>query len=1164
MVLLSPGVEVSIIDETFFAAGGPGTVPLIFISTKSNKVIPNSNGEIAPGTLPENAGEVYLITGQRELVETFGEPFFEVVQGTPVQGSELNEYGLWAAFSYLGVANLVYIIRGDVDMSQLEPTDFEPRGAPLSGTYWLDTSETEFGVFSSNGASVPGLAWGAKNERVIDSRTEVDTVLLGDNGVLNPTDPLINSPGGDLIINGETVTINPNDSLDDVINAINAAGIDNITAQAFRYVEQSFICIKNTRGEAVIIDNTSDPGVLADLGLDAPGTTFLTPKTSIGVDGDIAVVTLTNSSNYSDNVVYEKLTPRRLDGTPDPAATTFWFAIGTDTWKAASPTVVEGASSPGPVVVGDQIILGDESNTITVTFTGTTLTDVVNDITTEISSTPVISRPNIQVSAPGGAYLLISNFAGTDIVVQDVSGNTGDPLTTLGIASRAGNRLFYTPHTTVPSNSVVGDIWIKTTEPNQGADWVIKLYNAQTNQFTVQEAPLFANDDAASTSLGIEAAAGTLYVQYNIYGTPSDPIASHLIKRYRGFSEVDVIGNAVNPTATAGEQFSINGSVVTIVQTDVQGVATAINSAAIMDIQASTENDRLVITNTSGFSVTVENVSGDPLGDLGITEGIYSNWELLPYEQGFQEPTTVAPEGTLWFNTNLRADIMVNDGDEWKGYRIQYPNTDPFGPIIAGSAPLTQTDGSPLVENDLWIDGSEMEDYPKIYRWSTTTNTWVLIDNTDQTTPFGIEFRDARFTADGQEDGSQDPRDMVLSNFVDPDAPDPRTYPAGMLLFNTRYSFGNVKEWLPNYFEEFVGVESETFPGSQYNVGFATFPLGTIDANNTGRWVTASGNRNDGAPWMLRKAQRQMVVRAMQAAVLNNEDVRAESLFFNLIAAPGYPELLEEMVELNTAKKEIAFIIGDTPARLRPNATDLNNWAKNANGAPSTGEEGLTIANTYVGLYYPWGLGTDPITGLDVVVPPSALALNVMYLNDQQAFQWFAPAGFARGVVRNASTVGYITDEGEYKVVELNQGQRDVLYDTNNINPIARIPNRGNVVYGQKTLHPVPTSALTRINVVRLVNYLRYNYNIIAQPFLFEPHDQQTWDAAKATFDNFNGGLVSLRGLNDFAVIVDSSNNTPPRIDRNELYIDVAIEPIRAIEFIFVPVRLVPTGSISG
>src|SRR5690606_29723148 len=137
------------------------------------------------------------------------------------------------------------------------------------------------------------------------------------------------------------------------------------------------------------------------------------------------------------------------------------------------------------------------------------------------------------------------------------------------------------------------------------------------------------------------------------------------------------------------------------------------------------------------------------------------------------------------------------------GYRRRFPDTDPQGVLISGSAPKTQSDGTPLVDNDLWIDSSDEENYPMIYRYSANTLRWNLVDKTHQTTPFGIVFADARQNSGPTYTGmsgvynfnSDLAADMAKSSFVDPDCVDPRAYPDGVLLFNTRYSTGNVKVW---------------------------------------------------------------------------------------------------------------------------------------------------------------------------------------------------------------------------------------------------------------------------------------------------------------------------------------------------------------------------------
>ena len=108
------------------------------------------------------------------------------------------------------------------------------------------------------------------------------------------------------------------------------------------------------------------------------------------------------------------------------------------------------------------------------------------------------------------------------------------------------------------------------------------------------------------------------------------------------------------------------------------------------------------------------------------------------------------------------------------------------------------------------------------------------------------------------------------------------------------------------------------------------------------------------------------------------------------------------------------------------------------------------------------------------------------------------------------------------------------------MNPIANFPDSGLTIWGQKTLHGT-SSAMDRINVSRLVAYLRERFEVIARPFIFEQNDEPTRTQARRVFEGFLSDIMTKRGVYDYAVVCDSTNNTPARIDRNELYIDVAI-----------------------
>jgi hypothetical protein len=329
----------------------------------------------------------------------------------------------------------------------------------------------------------------------------------------------------------------------------------------------------------------------------------------------------------------------------------------------------------------------------------------------------------------------------------------------------------------------------------------------------------------------------------------------------------------------------------------------------------------------------------------------------------------------------------------------------------------------------------------------------------------------------------------------------------------------------------------------------------------TDRWTTESGNNEDGSGSFGRHAQRKVVVQAMKSVIDTSIEIRDEERRnFNLIAAPGYPETLQNLISLNIDRGQTAFVIGDTPLRLPSDATSLLNWGTNAALVTDNGDDGIVSYDEYCAVYYPNGFTTD-LGGASAVVPASHMMLKTYALSDQVSYPWFAPAGTRRGGISNATSVGYIDAlSGEFQTVALNEGTRDVLYDLK-VNPIPFFVGVGLVAYGQKT-RARNASALDRINVARLVVYLRSQLTKLARPYVFEPNDSITRDEIKGAVESLLLELVGLRALYDFAVVCDESNNTPSRVDRNELYVDIAIEPVKAVEFIYIPVRIKNTGEI--
>jgi hypothetical protein len=300
----------------------------------------------------------------------------------------------------------------------------------------------------------------------------------------------------------------------------------------------------------------------------------------------------------------------------------------------------------------------------------------------------------------------------------------------------------------------------------------------------------------------------------------------------------------------------------------------------------------------------------------------------------------------------------------------------------------------------------------------------------------------------------------------------------------------------------------------------------------------------------------------MKSGIDSSVEIREEQRQFNLIACPGYPELITNMVNLNNSRSNTRFVVGDTPMRLPAFGTDVLAWATNNSGLGLPTSDGLTTSDPYAAVFYPSCQTTD-LAGNPVVQPPSHMMLRTIIRSDTVGFPWLAPAGTRRGVIDNAAAIGYINaSTGEFETIGVNQGLRDVLY-TNRINPVSFIPGIGITNYGNKTVF-ADTSALDRINVARLVAFIRGRLEGIGKQFLFEPNDQITRDEIKNAINGLMIDLVNKRGLYDFLVVCDLTNNTPSRIDANELYVDIAIEPVKAVEFIYIPLRIKNTGEISG
>ena len=1106
--LVSPGVQVTIIDQSQYAPTQAGSVPLVLLATAQDKKTPGNT--LANGTTIANAGKIITVTSQRDLVNYFGTPTFAVdANDNPINGDERNEYGLLAAYSALGVTNTMYVQRANIDLAQLEGTGTRPTGTPSDGTYWLDVGTTNYGLYEF---------------------TQEDGFILTTPDVITST----------------TYT---------------SAGV---------------------------------------------------PIASYGSIGDYAVV-----STSSSNPIYYK----GYDNAWKLVGSDSWKSVvPAITGNIASPTVTNGDKM---IINGNIVTMtGATANTaatninnasirgVTARVNASTQVEIfVNSTTIVYSNAAGNVRGTIDTATSSPSTLQITKGTALgNIAFGDCAANLG-LLQSSGSITNSGNTYAYNGptiafagYTNPPAwrtSDITprpdGSVWFKTTATGNGASWAIKEYSAALESFTLLSAPLYSSDSAAIRGLdpvggGASLDAGALYVQYDTLGTTTATFKSY-IKNVQGVLTIKgTTAGGAAITYRANDSFTMSVSVpgsdtlstatVTLGGSGNTEIATtlvsAILSADLPNITAGINSDgQVFVSHLAGGTIGWTQLVGTPMDTAGLNDATHvqelvtnvtylaSPFTTLTYTYSDTAPYSDPTDGRLWYYSDpLVADIMINDGSAWKGYRnvandargYDLSATDPSGPIFSASEPTTQNDGlSQLQPGDLWISTSDADlaNYPVIYRYSSTNGgggtvfSWILLDNADDVDASGILFADARWSATGNVNPITDSlpsiTSLITSDYKDPDCPAYQLYARGTLLFNTRRSGYNVKR-----FE---------------SAGFTSAELSTVTGTETATWFTQSGvDPTTAVPYFGTKAQRSTVVEALKSAVASSTALREEQTQFNLICCPGYPELIQDMITLNNDRVNTAFIIGDSPIDLPSDSTQINAWANNTNLAVDNGVDGLVSNSEYLGVYYPSGLATN-LDGESVVVPPSHMMLRTIIRSDAVSYPWFAPAGVRRGLIDNVSSIGYIdtSDNNTFKSIGVTAGLRDVLY-RDRVNPITILPGVGLVAYGQKT-RAAQASAMDRINVARLVVYLRTVLGRIASPFIFEPNDTITRSQVQSAFNSVFNDLVAKRAIYDFLVVCDTTNNTPIRIDNNELWVDIAIQPVKAIEFIYIPVRLQNTGA---
>jgi hypothetical protein len=1140
MALTSPGVEVSVINESFYVPSDAGTTPLFIVASSQDKANGAGDGTAA-GTTTANANTAYLISSQRELTETFGDPkFYTDAAGNSLHGYELNEWGLQAAYSFLGIANRAYVLRANVDTSELIGSASAPTAAPTDGTYWFDLASTSYGIFewsqtdqafttitptlitavtdlvgnASTGA--PKTSIGSQGDYAINTthvsnkiykKTSSNTWVQLGSSAWHLSLPVITVASGTTVTGGHSMYVNSvqvspsGTALSDVATAFTNANVPGVSAS-----------VNATTGNLEIFHNGlgfSDSSVASDN----------TIKFEAGTGTLLSDLGITAQTYNGVKFLQAKHTNR-------------------PTWKTADE------DRPNGSVWFKTTNANSGANIVAKLYSSSSAS--FGTVSAPLYATNHSAIYNLDPSNGGTGLTAGTLYTQYNITEQSVDGQSD-------ITPNVGDfQLFrYEGGQTVISS--------KTTHPTF----------THNEQFSVQES--LKNQEAL-------AAAQTVTIQSSDGSTLADK--EDFVSAFNGKGFINLEASII----TSGEY---TGAIQIKHKLGGDFRMNNLTGTPLDDAGFGTSDAHSYGTYTASSTTLVDNLYVAPTGDSEDStvgnEVIATNWKRLSYTASTSAPTNEPVDGTLWYDTKVdEADIMVHNGTTWVGYLNQYASTDPNGPQFSASAPTTQSDGTALVTNDLWIDTSDLENYPKLYRYNTSatlssSNTanqvvvttsgaaWELIDKADQTTEDGVVFADARWHTSTDRNANNSTqagtastiKNLLSDNFLDPDAPDPALYPQGIMLWNTRRSGYNVKEYRNSY------ITTTAYPGS------GSSGLGNIRYNNESvagyypdRWVTKSGNNADGSGTFGRKAQRKVIVAQLKSEIDTNQAIREDQRGYNVIACPGYPELIQNMINLNTDRNNTAFVVGDTPMRLTGTATAITNWANNTAAATDNGEDGLVSSSDYLGVFYPSGSTTDN-TGKSIVVPPSHMIMRTLANNDNVAFPWFAPAGTRRGVVDNATAVGYIdATSGEFQTISVAESVRDSMHEVK-VNPITFFSGAGIVNFGNLTKTSA-SSALDRINVSRLAVYLRTQLDAIAKPFIFEPNDELTRNEIKQAIESFLLELVGQRALYDFLVVCDDTNNTPTRIDRNELYVDIAIEPVKSVEFIYIPLRIKNTGEIAN
>lgn len=274
-----------------------------------------------------------------------------------------------------------------------------------------------------------------------------------------------------------------------------------------------------------------------------------------------------------------------------------------------------------------------------------------------------------------------------------------------------------------------------------------------------------------------------------------------------------------------------------------------------------------------------------------------------------------------------------------------------------------------------------------------------------------------------------------------------------------------------------------------------------------------------------------------------------ESLNISIAVVPGLTDQRIQNALITLAEATQNFIAVVSPPFAIGGVQQAIAWANGADDKRSA-----ALNSSYAACYWPWVKVYSVYDGADRWYSPDIFGARAMAYSDSVGEVWDAPAGIRKGRLTKPIDVE----------VRLSQGDRDSLYSGGNcINPIVSFPVRGMMIFGQRTCQRI-ASSLDRINVRRLLIYLRKVLLITGLPFVFSPNDAITWGLVEDALNPLLDDIKRRRGLYQFKVVCSSDVNTPQRIDQNQLFVKVLLQPVKTAEIIVFELNLTNTAAKLG